>query len=299
MPDTNPEQTGTEYPPFPIADAHVHLWDLGHLPYRWLGGVAKLNRDFLLADLDEARGPVDVGAIIFVQAEVDRPHALDEAKWVASLREDDPRIRAIVPFAQLDKGGAVRPDLEALAAVPGVVGIRQIISFEPGLDFCLRPGFLAGLHLLPEFGMTFDINVTEGHLPNVIEMVDRSPDNRFVLDHLGGPPIREGRMDPWASGLARLAERPNVWCKISGAATAADYDTWTEEQLRPYIGHAIDCFGWERVMFGSDWPVATLATTYQRWVRALWDIVHDEPEARQRAVFHDNAVRFYQRGPTG
>lgn len=280
--------------PIAVADSHVHFWDRRRWPYPWLDGLEELRKPHLPEDLHREVRPFDIREIVFVQAEIAREHALDEAKWAAELAEADPRVQAFVAFAPLHRGAAAAEDLDALAAIPMVRGIRQIIGFEPGLDFCLRPDFLEGLRLLPARRFSFDINITAAHLPNVVEMVDATPEVAYVLDHMAGPPIEAGGWEPWASGLRELARRERVHCKISGAATAADRESWTTDDLRRYIDHVIEYFGVDRVMFGSDWPVCKLAAEYSQWADAFAELIAAYSPGERDAMWRANARRFYR-----
>jgi L-fuconolactonase len=202
-----------------------------------------------------------------------------------------------VPWAPLEEGDAARPALERLVREPLVKGIRRIIQFEPDPEFCLRPGFVRGVQLLAEFGLHFEICITHAQMENTIRMVRQCPGVRFILDHIGKPDIRAHVIEPWATHLGTLAAMPNVWCKMSGLVSEADHDGWTREDLEPYVDRVIDCFGFDRVMFGGDWPVATLATDYPRWVETLRWAVQGCSDAELRRLFRDNAISFYRLTP--
>jgi len=281
-------------PSHPIIDSHVHLWDPELLRYPWLAGNATLNRRHLPGDFTRASRGVTVDRMIFVQCEADPADSLAEAVWVSGLAELEPRLAAIVAWAPLEKGAAVREDLERLVEIELVRGIRRIIQFEPDRDFCLRPGFLAGVRLLAEFGLTFDICTDWTRLPQVIAFARAVPTVPMVLDHIGKPPIASGEFEPWAGNLRVLAGSPNVSCKISGVATEADHENWTDGALRPYIEQAIDAFGFQRIMFGGDWPVAVQAIGYARWVGILDEILGTAGEPQRRDFWSDNARRFYR-----
>lgn len=280
----------------PIIDTHLHVWDPALLRYRWLDGIPKLNRPHLLAEYDRACGPVRVEKMVFVQCECEFARYKEEADWVAALARQDPRIQGIVPWAPLENGDAARLDLEALARDPLVKGIRRIIQFEPDPEFCLRPDFLRGVRLLARFDMHFEICITHVQMENAIRMVRECPGTRFILDHVGKPDIKNRVMEPWATHLRTLAAIPGVWCKMSGLVSEADHDRWTREDLQPYVDHVIDCFGFDRVMYGGDWPVASLATDYPRWVETLQWAVQGCSGVELRKLFHDNAVAFYRLG---
>lgn len=257
-------------PSFPIIDTHLHLWDPGNLRYAWLDDNELLNKPYLLEDYRNACGPVQVEKMVFLQCEVDFAQFREEAAWVTSLAKQDPRIAGMVPWAPLEKGDAARADLEALlAANPLVKGIRRIIQFEPEIDFCLRPDFVKGVQALADYGLSFDICISHIQLANTIKLVTQCPKVQFILDHIGKPDIRQQIFEPWKSEIKTLAQFPNVWCKVSGLVTEADHQAWTKEDLKPYIDHVIDSFGFDRVIYGGDWPVAYQATEYPRWVETL------------------------------
>ena len=278
---------------FPLIDTHLHVWDPQRLRYPWLDDIPLLNQAYLLEDYDRACAPVAVEQMVFLQAEVDFAQFQAEADWVDSLAEQDSRLAGIVPWAPLELGEAARPALDRLAANPRVKGIRRIIQFEADIDFCLQPSFIQGLRLLPFYGLSFDICIAHFQMANTIKMVAACPDVQFVLDHIGKPDIKNGLLDPWRAEIKTLSDLPNVWCKISGLVTEADHQHWTREQLKPYIDHVIDCFGFDRVMFGGDWPVACQATAYPRWVETLVWAVQGCSQAELKQLFYDNAAGFY------
>jgi L-fuconolactonase len=281
-------------PSFPLVDTHLHIWDLGRLRYPWLGGVPMLNRNHLIADYRRACGPVAVSKMVFLQCECDFSLFEAEAAWVTEVAAGDPRIRGIVPWAPLEQGDAAEESLARLAANPLVKGIRRIIQFEADPDFCLRPDFVRGVQLLPRHGLSFDLCVKCHQLTNTIELVRRCPEVRFILDHIGKPNIREREFEPWASQIRRLAAMPNVWCKVSGLVTEADFARWTPADLRPYLDHVFACFGFDRTMFGGDWPVSTQASDYPRWVATLDAALAGCSPDETHRVFVRNAESFYR-----
>jgi len=278
-------------PSFPIVDSHLHFWDPRVLPYPWLEEVPPLNRPFLPADFDQARGPVDVERIVFIQSETDRARSLEETEWVSSLAQADPRIAGIVAWAPLESGEAALENLEALAANPMVKGIRRMIHLEPDEDFCILPDFVRGVRLLSRFHWTFDLAVRPAQMENALSLARQCPEVRFVLDHAGKPDVRHRIDKPWRDRLKDLSRLPNVWCKLSGLATEADGDAWKQEDLKPYIDKTVECFGFDRILFGGDWPVA--ATGYARWVETLQWAVGGCVDGELRRLFRDNAVLFY------
>lgn len=278
---------------FPITDTHVHLWDIGKLRYPWLDGVPYLNRSFLLSDYNAACGPVKVETMVFMQCECDPSQSRDEVAWVTELARTDRRIRGIVAQAPLEKGEAARQDVEALARNPLVKGVRRLIQSESDPQFCLRPGFVAGVNLLSELGLVFDICISHTQLASAIRLVQKCPSVRMILDHIGKPDIKRGLREPWMTELKALAGFPNVWCKVSSLATEADHDSWTVDDLRPYVDRVFDCFGFDRTVFAGDWPVSSLAAHYPACVQALEQLLPGASEAELRKLFRDNGRSFY------
>ena len=281
-------------PNFPLVDTHVHLWDTERLSYPWLPGVPAIDRNHLVADYRRACGPVEVAKMIFVQCDCAPAQSQQEAEWVAELARAETRIGGIVARASLEEGDAAEPAVARLASLPLVKGVRRLIQSEPDLEFCLRPDFVRGVQMLSHYNLSFDLCIKHPQLANTIELVRRCPNVNFVLDHIGKPDIQAGRLDPWRDELRELARMGNVWCKLSGMVTEAEHTRWTPADLRPYIDHVIACFGFERVMFGSDWPVSTLATDYPRWVAAVDEALRGCSAEELRRVYVRNAERFYR-----
>jgi L-fuconolactonase len=278
-----------------IIDAHVHLWDPGQMRIPWLDHIPLLNQPYGLAEY--AAHADDVAAFVYVQVDVAPAYGLVEAQIVAALARRDPRIQAIVAYAPLEDGDRARSYLDALVKIsPLVKGVRRLTQAEPDPEFCLRPGFIAGVRLLPAYGLTCDLCITHRQLAATTELVRRCPEVSFMLDHLGKPGVRAGEFEPWRAQIAALAALPNVMCKVSGLITEADHQSWTQDQLAPYVAHVLEVFGEDRVAFGSDWPVVLLAADYRRWVAALESLTaHLSPGARQK-LWAENARRFYRLG---
>jgi len=280
-------------PAFPIVDTHLHIWDPGRIRYPWLDGNALLNRPYLPPDYRRAFSSVEVEAMVFVQCEADFAAFAEEADWVAAQAEADPRIGAMVAWAPLEKGKAVEADLLRLKRHKILRGIRRIIQFEDDIDFCLRPQFIEGVRMLAAHGLSFDICIDYRHMANTLRFVEKLPEVPMILDHIGKPAIRDGRMQPWASQMRELARFGNVVCKVSGVATEAAKD-WKADDLKPYLDVAFAEFGMGRTMFGGDWPVTLQAVEPSRWIGILdaWLAGRDEKELR--AFWRDNAIRAYR-----
>ncbi len=281
-------------PDFPIVDSHVHLLDPGRFGYAWTTGAPSLKAKKLTADLDAAAKPVRIEQIVFVEVDVDHPQHLAEAEWVMEIAKADPRVTGMVAALPLEQGKAIEKELDELRKHKILRGIRRLIQNQKDPDFCIRPDFIAGLKLLAPHDLAFDICVFHHHLPNVIKMVEACPEVRFVLDHIGKPAIKEGLLDPWRENMKEFAAHENVYCKISGVANEANHKSWTREELKPYIAHAIECFGFDRAFYGGDWHVMELAIRYPEWVAIVDWVTEGASAEEKRKLFHDNAVRFYR-----
>jgi L-fuconolactonase len=282
-------------PDVPLIDAHLHLWDPQRFRMPWLDSIPLLNKPYGLAEYRAHTQGIAIEAMVYLEVDVAPPYALLEAQWATERAREDPRLQGIVAHAPLEYGEQVRAYLDALVAIsPLIKGVRRLLQDEPDPQLCLRPAFVRGVQLLPEYGLSFDICIRHHQLPGVIELVRRCPDTSFILDHIGKPNIKDRLLDPWRDQIAELAALPNVSCKISGLVTEADPERWTADDLAPYVAHVLEVFGEDRVAFGGDWPVALLASSYRRWVEALDALTtHLAPQAK-RKLWAENARRFYR-----
>jgi L-fuconolactonase len=281
-------------PDFPIIDAHVHLTDVKNLGYAWTKSAPVLNRSVLPADLFKAAAPVAIEKFVFVEVDVDMPQHIAEAEWIDGIAKSEPKLAGMVAALPLEQGNAVAADLARIARLKVARGIRRLIQNQPDPDFCIQPKFIEGLKLLAKYDLVFDICIFHHHLPNAIKMVRQCPDVRFVLDHIAKPAIKAGVSDPWRQHMKELAALPNVTCKISGVSTEADHRNWTREQLKPYIAHAIETFGFERCMYGGDWHVLELAGTYPQWVEVVDWVIEGASADEERKLYRDTATRVYR-----
>ena len=278
-----------------FVDAHVHLWNPQQFRMPWLDHVPALDKPFGLSDYPRQSAGRTIEALVYVEVDVAPQYALLEARWAADQAGHDARLQGIVAAAPIEHGERARSYLAALQATsPLIKGVRRNLQDEPDAAFCLHEDFVQGIRLLPAYGFSFDLCLRHWQLPAVTELVGQCPDTLFILDHLGKPAIKEHLLDPWRDHLALLATLPNVWCKVSGLVTEADHQGWTPEELAPYIAHALEVFGEDRVVFGGDWPVLLLAASHERWVETLEGLTqHLSPEA-QRKLWKENACRFYR-----
>ncbi|MFZ1158746.1 MAG: amidohydrolase family protein, partial [Candidatus Sulfotelmatobacter sp.] len=220
---------------------------------------------------------------------------LDETRWLLELAENNPFILGVVGWVDL-RSPRLRADLESFARNPKLVGIRHIVQAEPD-NFLLDADFLRGISVLEEFDLAYDLLIYTKHLPRAAEFVKRFPRQRFVLDHLAKPPIKNGAVDLWARGIRELASFPNVYAKVSGLVTEADWQAWKPEDVRPYLDVAFESFGAERLMIGSDWPVCTVAASYARVVNLVKDYVRHFAAEDREAVLGGNAAKFWRLKP--
>ncbi len=279
---------------FPIIDSHVHLLDMKRFGYGWAAGAPKLKRDWTPNDLAAAAAPHEIESFVFVEVDVDQPQYLDEADWVQTIAGRASRLKGCVASLPLEKGPVLEAEMARLAKLPVMRGVRRLIQNQPDPDFVLKPDFLAAVKLLPKFGLSFDICIFHHQLENTIEFVGRCPDVSFVLDHIAKPGIKAGLVDPWRDHIRRMAALPNVVCKLSGVTTEADHQNWTRDQLRPYLDHVIEAFGFDRILYGGDWPVSELAGRYTDWLDVLDWTTSGCSEAERRKLFRDNAQRVYR-----
>lgn len=246
-----------------------------------------------MEDYLQETAPTPVAGFVYVETGAAPEHTLAEATWAASLAARDPRLMGIVAHAPLEQGDGARSQIDGLVALgPRVKGVRRNLQDEAP-DYCLQDGFVRGVKSLSGYPLSFDICVRQPQLAAVTELVRRCPEVPFILDHLGKPDVKSGELEPWRSHLRRLAALPNVACKLSGLTTEAG-PHWTPADLTPYLDTLLETFGSERVMFGSDWPVLRLATTYARW----WDLceayLSDLTPGEQRNVWRKTAQRWYR-----
>ena len=271
-------------------DAHQHFWRYDPVEYDWIDApLAALRRDFLPADLEPELRAAGFAACVAVQAR----QTVEETRWLLELADRHPFIAGVVGWIDL-RAPDLRAQLEPFAGRPKLVGLRHIVQAEPDDRFLLRPEFLRGVAALGDLGLAYDILIYPRHLPAAVEFAQRLEGHRLVLDHLAKPDIRRGEIAEWHRHLRDLAGCGHVMAKLSGLVTEADWHNWTADGMRPYLDVAFECFGWERLMIGSDWPVCTVAADYGRTMRVVTDYMRGRPAREQDAVLGGNAARLWQ-----
>lgn len=274
-------------------DAHHHVWDLARRPQPWLGApeLGVIRRDFGLADLAPVARAAGIERTVLVQVLPD----LAETREFLALAAADDLVAGVVGWADLT-APEVADTLSGLRQGAGgelLVGVRHLVQGEADPAWLARPDVRRGLRAVGAAGLCYDLLTLPHQLPAAIETVRALPEVSFVLDHLSKPPIARAELEPWAGRLRELAREPNVSCKLSGLVTEADPDRWTVADLRPYAEAALDAFGPERLMFGSDWPVCLVAAFYEQVVSTADELTeHLEPHERVR-VFGGTAARVY------
>jgi L-fuconolactonase len=280
-------------PEMPIVDTHQHLWDLDKFRLPWIEKGTVLARSYLPKDYAEATSGLNVVKSVYMEVDVDPKQQDAEAEYVIGLCEQGDVMKAAVISGRPASEG-FRDYIMKYKDSPYIKGVRQVLHGDSTpKGYCLDKQFVRSVRLLGEMGMSFDLCMRPAELPDAAKLIDECPDTRFILDHCGNAEVPQKDRTDWKRDMADVARRKNVVCKVSGIIASAKPGEWTADDLAPIVNHTLEVFGPDRVMFGGDWPVCTLAASYRQWVEALKSIVAERSMAEQRKLFHDNAVRFY------
>lgn len=270
-------------------DSHHHFWKYTTAEYGWIDDTMKvIRRDFLPADLAKEIQAAGIDGVVSVQAR----QTLEENRFLLDIARQHDFIQGVVGWVPLTDANVQAP-LEQFAEQRKAKGVRHVLQGEADDRYMLRADFNRGIALLKDLGLVYDILIFERHLPQTLQFVDRHPDQVFVLDHIAKPRIKDGYLSPWQTHIVQLAHRPNVYCKLSGMVTEADYQNWTEQELMPYIDTVISAFGPKRVMFGSDWPVCLVACPYGRWIEIVRKRIAELSETEQQRILGETAIEAY------
>lgn len=268
-------------------DAHHHLWRYRAEAYAWIEGNPVLARDFTPADLEAAMATAGVDAAIAVQAR----QSVEETEDLLAIAADCPAIIGVVGWADLR-----HPDIEAWLDEhhhPALLGYRHVVQDEADADFLLGQPFIHGVRAVVSRSLSYDLLVNHAQLPSVPAFLDAVGPGRFILDHAAKPAIAQAGWQPWAEDLAAVARYGHVWCKVSGLVTEADHADWHPDQIERYLGHCLDLFGPDRLIWGSDWPVCLLAAPYDRVATLVADFVARHCPEAEGDIFGGNAMRAY------
>jgi len=270
-------------------DAHQHFWIYNREEYSWISDSMKvLRNDFLPADLLPLLKQSGFDGSIAVQAR----QSLEETRWLLKLAGEYDFIKGVVGWIDLCSGDAENQIAE-FASDPKFVGVRHVLQDEPDDLFMLKDSFLKGISLLKRFNLIYELLILPGHLPYAIQLVNKFPDQKFVLDHIAKPLIRDKVLSPWKEGIQELAMPPNVFCKLSGMVTEASWKGWSKSDFDPYLDVVIDSFGPSRLMTGSDWPVCTIASGYKNTLQIVIDYIGSKSPGDMELILGRNAERLY------
>jgi L-fuconolactonase len=278
-----------------VVDAHVHLWDTSYFPVPWIVGNPVLDQSYVLEDYQAHTAGLGINAIVYVEVAIASEYTLLEADWVVARAAENPLIQGMVAYAPLEYGDRVRPYLDSLVTRgPLIKGVRRGLPSPTDSKFDMK-SYLRGIQILSDYGLSFDI-LGKGtpNLDMAIEIAKAAPDTSLMIDHLLKPDIKQHTVDPWRAQMSQLASFPNVSTKISGIVTEADTKNWKPEDLQPYVEHALNAFGEDRVVYGGDWPPVLTAAPYARWFETLDNLTSGLSQQAKRKLFGDNARRFYR-----
>ena len=270
-------------------DAHQHFWKYTPDEYPWMQPDWPIRRDFLPPDLEPLLKANGFEACIAVQAR----QTLEESRWLLGLAQEHPFIAGVVGWVDL-RSPRVGEQLTEFAENPKFVGVRHVVQDEPDDEFMLKAEFQCGIARLESFNLAYDLLIYPRQLPAATRLAARFPNQRFVLDHIAKPPIKEGKLEPWATHIRELARQPNVWCKLSGMVTEATWRKWRSEEFRPYLDVVWEAFGEDRLMAGSDWPVSLLSSDYDETMGIALDFLEEFQPPTRMKLLGSNAAKAYQ-----
>jgi L-fuconolactonase len=270
-------------------DAHQHFWRYSPTEHTWMTDkMGALKHDFLPAALEPLLKSIHFDGSVAVQAR----QSLAETEWLLDLAEGHSFIKGVVGWVDL-QSEKLSEQLQKFSKHPKLAGVRHVVHDEPDDHFMLRPQFRRGIAQLQQFGLTYDLLLFPQHLPVAAQLVEEFPQQPFVLDHIAKPGIAEGAIAPWQDDLLRLANFPNVFCKLSGMVTEARWKQWQPADFHPYLDVVVEAFGASRLMIGSDWPVCRLSGDYAAVMNIVVDYVKKFPPPTQAAILGENCAAFY------
>jgi len=273
-----------------MIDSHQHFWQLGRFDYPWMSSdLGVLYRDYLPADLAPIIARNGITNTVLVQAS----NSVAESRWLLELADANSFIAGVVGWVDL-AGVQIDAQLDEVCAHPKFKGVRHLVESESHDDWLVQPHVLSGLKKLSARGLSYDLLVHTRHLQYVPQVAERCPDLNLVIDHLAKPPIARNEFKDWSEALKSVARIPNIHCKLSGLVTEANWSSWQTNDLRPYVDHAFELFGADRMMFGSDYPVCLLASSYDRVLASFQELLGGLSDSDRDKIFGQNATRFYR-----
>lgn len=271
-------------------DSHQHFWNYDPSKHVWMNeSMAVLKKDFGPKDLDPLLKSCDLNGCIAVQAS----ESEEENEFLLGLSHQSSIIKGIVGWIDLQSGNLTER-LSYYKNFKKIKGFRHVIQDEPDIDFMLRPAFLNGIKTLESFDYTYDILIFPQHLKNTYKLIKQNPEQRFVIDHIAKPEIRNNKIEDWEKELSAIGSLPNVYCKISGMVTEAKWKEWKQDDFNIYMDTVVGIFGMDRIMYGSDWPVCTLSASYTNMYKIVNDYFSSFSRQEQDNFFGLNAKRFYR-----
>jgi len=272
-----------------IIDSHQHFWNYEPVKHAWIDdSMALIRKDFLPVDLEKVYRDYGIDGCMAVQAD----QTMEETDFLLNLSKKHPIIKGVVGWVDL-QGENIKEVLENYRTEDKIKGFRHIVQGEPDPNFLLRPSFLRGISALQKHHFTYDILVFPQQLGTVLEFVKKFPDQKFVIDHIAKPTIKDGSYDRWATSMTEIGKHKNVYCKLSGMVTEADFNSWTAKQIAPYMNLVLEAFGTDRLMFGSDWPVCLVAGSYKEVKELVTNFISKLSEDEQTNIMGGNALKFY------
>jgi L-fuconolactonase len=273
-----------------MIDSHQHFWQVGRFDYPWMtSDLGVLYRDYLPDDLAPILARHGIAKTVLVQAS----NSVAESRWLLELADANSFIAGIVGWVDL-MSTEIDAQLDKLCAHPKFKGVRHLVESEPNDDWLIRPSVWSGLQKLCKRGLSYDLLVHTRHLQYVSKVAERCPDLNLVIDHMAKPPIARNEFDEWARALKPLAHYPNIHCKLSGLVTEANWRSWQTDDLRPYVEYALELFGADRMMFGSDYPVCLLAASYDLVLDSFQELLKELSDSDRDKIFSQNAATFYR-----
>lgn len=273
-----------------MIDAHQHFWQVGRFDYPWMSeDLGVLYRDYLPNELAPILKQHHVTQTILVQAS----NSIAESRWLLKLAAENSFIAGVVGWVDLASTD-IDTQLHELSANTKFKGVRHLVESEPDDAWLVRPAVLSGLKKLCDRRLSYDLLVHTRHLKYVPHVTESCPDLALVVDHLAKPPIARKEINEWAQAFGRLAPYPNIHCKLSGLVTEANRNSWQTDDLRPFVDRALEFFGADRMMFGSDYPVCLLAASYERVLDSFQEILQNLTDTDREKIFSSNAAKFYR-----